>query len=266
MARPPTPLCGSKLGVHWIDRQTGTLTQAPAPAARHAAPAHPGHPKKAKPHHRHAAAQPLPTTLNAVERQLLHQLQVAGVTSTTEQAMFLAQVAHESSGFTQLRENLHYSAARLQQVFPKKFKSAADAQAVAQQGEDAIAERLYGHRKQLGNTEDGDGALYRGRGYIQLTGRSNYAAAGKALDLDLIKHPELAEQPDVAGRVAVWFWTRNAKLRQAGAKGDVSRSTKIINGGLIGLTDRANRFARYQKLVPQAQQPAVLLPDVGVLP
>lgn len=192
------------------------------------------------------------SALTQVELGLLEGLKVAGVTDPTEQAMFLAQVAHESNGFAHVRENLNYSAERLLKVFPKKFKDPADARAVAAGGESAIAERIYGNRKDLRNINDGDGALYRGRGYIQLTGRFNYEQAGKALKVDLLNHPELAEEPAMASRIAVWFWMKDSVLRSNAQHGDVETATRRINGGLIGLADRRARFREYQHLLDLA--------------
>jgi predicted chitinase len=238
MMRYPGPLCGWELGPDYIDGGTLALTRSVPPAARGKTPVHSTH--KAK-----AAARLTPAQREAIERQLLLLARNAGMSDATEQAMFLAQVAHESAGFTRLHENLAYSAARLRSVFPKRFPTDTDAEAAVAGGQDAIAERLYGHRTQLGNTRDGDGARYRGRGYIQLTGRANYAAAGTALGLDLIEHPELAEVPEQAGRIAVWFWMRDSKLRAAGQLGNVEAATRKVNGGLIGLDDRRARFAHY---------------------
>lgn len=188
-----------------------------------------------------------------IERELLIAAKEAGVTDIPEQAMFLAQIAHESSGFTRLNENLHYSAERLRQVFPNKFRTWADADEAASSGVDAIAERLYGHGTRagtlLGNTLPGDGARFRGRGYIQLTGRANYAAASAALNVNLLVHPDLAEQPEIAIRIAVWLWTKDAALRRAGQQGDVKTATRRINGGLIGLEDRTKRYRGYLDLL-----------------
>jgi putative chitinase len=163
--------------------------------------------------------------------------------------MFLAQVAHESQGFKKLRENLHYSAARLLAVFPKKFKSLKESQDTVNQGEAAIAEKIYGARKDLGNSTAGDGGRYIGRGYIHLTGRSNYKAAGDDLGLDLVGHPDLAEEPKNAARIAVWFWKRDKRLGERARNRDVSGVTKIVNNGLNGLEDRKKRFKEYIEIL-----------------
>jgi len=162
--------------------------------------------------------------------------------------MFLAQMSHESQDFRRLRENLHYSAERLRQVFPNRFPTDQDADTVVASGTDAIAERIYGGRRELGNTQQGDGARYIGRGYVHLTGRANYEAAGRALGLDLVNHPELAEEPAHAARIAVWFWTTHP-VSGAARRGDVAGVTRIINGGTNGLADRRHRFERYRGLL-----------------
>lgn len=252
------PLCGWELGPDWIDAGTLTRTRTTAPAAR-------GKTAVRSTRRRHAlrltAAQ-----REAIERQLLKVARDAGVSDVSEQAMFLAQVAHESDGFTRLHENLAYSAARLRAVFPKRFPTDAEAAAAVAEGQDGIAERLYGHRPQLGNTRDGDGARYRGRGYIQLTGRANYAAAGTELGLPLVEQPELAEVPEQAGRIAVWFWLRTPGLRAAGQQGNVEAATRKVNGGLIGLDDRRARFEYYLKWLRSQQETDTPRPQRAVPP
>lgn len=145
---------------------------------------------------------------------------------------FLGQVLHESSGLSRLSENLNYSAERLCAVWPKRFPTLADAQPYARNPE-ALANKVYGGR--MGNTQAGDGWLYRGRGPIQLTGRDNYAAVGALLGMDLINEPELMEQPEIALRATVAWWEDRIP---DSFLGDVEKVTKRVNGGLIGLADR----------------------------
>lgn len=94
----------------------------------------------------------------------------------------------------------------------------------------------------LGNTEPGDGARYKGRGPVQLTGRANYAAAGKALGLPLLEQPELAADPVHSWSVATWFW-RSRDLVWPTEAGDMQRVTRLINGGSNGIADRMARYA-----------------------
>lgn len=173
---------------------------------------------------------------------LVKAMKEAGITSPNEQAMFLAQMDHESGGFKRMSESFSYAPDRLLKVFPKYFRSIEEASAVRQQGPAAIAERVYGGR--MGNEAPGDGFKYHGRGFIQLTGRANYEAAGKALGLDLVNKPELAEDPANAAKVALWYWQSRGVSKSAQI-GDVARSTKLINGGLNGLSDRQSKFRSY---------------------
>lgn len=261
MQRQPGPICAERLGDAWIDHGTTAHTRMPAPGAVSVVPlaTRPPAPR---------LATTASTTLET-KRMLLRVLDTAGIVDTNERAMFLAQLAHESKDFTHLRENLHYSAAKLVEVFPTKFKTLTAAQAVVDAGPAAIAERLYGYRKRLGNIHPGDGAKYIGRGFIQLTGRANYQAAGAALNLDLVNHPELAESPEVAARVAVWFW-QTRRIGALARAGDVTETTFRINGGKIGLHDRARRYRHYLKdpevpvakgnATPPGPQPRVRLP------
>jgi putative chitinase len=108
----------------------------------------------------------------------------------------------------------------------------------------------YDGRKDLGNTQSGDGAKFAGRGLIQVTGRANYLAASKALfgDERLLKNPELLEQPEWAAGSAVWFWSS----RDLNALADADRFsdlTKRINGGTNGLEDRKTRYRQALKVL-----------------
>jgi predicted chitinase len=107
--------------------------------------------------------------------------------------------------------------------------------------EEIASGAAYEGRKDLGNTQSGDGRRYKGRGPIQLTGRANYAAAGKALGLDLINHPEIAAQPKNAFRISAWWWWQHG-LNPIADRRDVTGATKRINGGTNGLADRQERY------------------------
>ena len=155
------------------------------------------------------------------------------INSPVRMAAFIAQVGHESGQLTRMVENLNYSAERLQAVWPNRFDAALAVQ-VARKPEQ-IANIAYGGR--MGNALPGDGWKYRGRGLIQLTGASNYRAAGAALGLDLVNHPELVEQPETAALVAGWFWQSNG-LNELADSGQFAKITRVINGGLAGQADR----------------------------
>lgn len=148
---------------------------------------------------------------------------------------FLANLGHESGGCTVTHESLTYSsAARLCAVWPSRFPTEADAQPYVRNPE-GLANKVYGGR--MGNSQEGDGYRYRGRGYIQLTGRDAYEAVGKAAGLDLVGNPDLASAPENALRVACGFWAWKA-LNPVCDAGDFNSVVKKINGGLNGLDDR----------------------------
>jgi len=152
----------------------------------------------------------------------------AGLTTSLRVAHFMAQIAHESAGFTRLEENLNYSAERLCAVWPKRFPTPASAALYARNPVE-LANKVYGGR--LGNTNAGDGWRFRGRGLIQLTGRANYEEYGVAGD------PEIAAQPRDAARLALAYWTKKA-LNDEADRDDIEAITRAINGGLVGIEDR----------------------------
>lgn len=197
------------------------------------------------------AAKVLTASAKEMKEKLMAAMKSAGITSPTETAMFLSQMDVESGGFKALSENLNYRPDRLAAVFPKYFKTVADAQAVAAQGPEAIAERVYGGR--MGNNQPGDGYRYRGRGVIQLTGRDNYARYGKILGIDLLGNPDLAADPDVAAKIAIAYW-KDRGVSQPAQQGNVQAVTQKINGGQNGL---AERQAKYQEYLSQVQSGAL---------
>lgn len=132
-----------------------------------------------------------------------------GIDTPERQAAFIAQVGHESGYLVYVRELWGPT----------------------------TAQAKYEGRKDLGNTQTGDGFKFRGRGLIQVTGRANYTSAGRALNLDLINHPELLEDPTNAARSAAWFWQTHGCNALADS-GDFVALTRRINGGVNGLADR----------------------------
>lgn len=143
------------------------------------------------------------------------------ITTTKRQAAFLAQIAHESGSLRYVRE--------------------------LASGEAYDTGRLAGR---LGNTPeaDGDGQRYRGRGLIQITGHDNYLRCGLALDVDLLAEPELLERPDLACRSAAWFW-HNHGLNELADRGEFTRITKRINGGLNGQAERLSFYVTALKVL-----------------
>jgi len=154
-------------------------------------------------------------------------------------AGFLAQTAHESADYKLLEENLNYSAAQLQKTWPKRFDAATAAQFARKP--EAIANKVYSNRMGNGTPESGDGWRFRGRGIKQLTGRDNYTAFGKSVNMTAEKAAEYLTTKKGAVESAAWFWKTNNLNRFADA-GDIVGLTKAINGGTIGLEDRKKRY------------------------
>ncbi len=156
--------------------------------------------------------------------------------TTTRRDFFLAQIGHESGGLSILVENLNYSAQRLVEVWPTRFPSIAAAAPFAGNPE-ALANEVYANRMGNGPPASGDGFRYRGRGYIQLTGRDGYRSVGAAAGLDLEQSPDLAATADQALLATCAFW-RWKDLNAVCDTGDFTAVTKRINGGVTGLADR----------------------------
>jgi putative chitinase len=160
---------------------------------------------------------------------------------------FLAQVAHESGGGTVLVENLNYSAKRLTEVWPKRFPTVASAQPYAK-NQQKLANKVYAGRLGNGDEASGDGYRFRGRGLIQITGRSNYALIGTLCGLDLVNSPDLAADPKHALRVACGFW-ENRRLNNFADRSDFTGLTKAINGALTGIKERNEWLTRVRALL-----------------
>jgi putative chitinase len=165
-------------------------------------------------------------------------------------AHFLAQCGHESGGFKATQENLNYSAGGLKGIFAKYFKEAGLAESY-QRNPQKIASRVYGGRMGNGPESTGDGFKFRGRGYIQLTGKDNYTAFGKAINEDMTANPDKVAT-HYALLSAAWFFSKNGlhKMADVGATDAVvTQITKRVNGGTIGLPDRIKHFKEYYKLL-----------------
>ncbi len=165
-------------------------------------------------------------------------------------AHFLAQCGHESGGFKVTSENLNYSAKGLMGIFKKYFPTQSLAESYQRQPQ-KIANKVYASRMDNGSEASGDGYKFRGRGYIQLTGRANYTAFGKAINEDIANNPDV-----VSGKYALlsaaWFWSKNGlnTLADGGATdATVTSITKRVNGGTIGLPDRIKHFKEYYHLL-----------------
>jgi putative chitinase len=156
-----------------------------------------------------------------------------GINTQQRQAMFLAQIGHESGG-------LHYT--------------------VEIWGNTA-AQISYEGRKNLGNTQVGDGFKYRGRGLIQITGRSNYTQVATALGIDCVNEPDLLAEPVNAARSAAWWWKSRDLNRFADAD-DCKGCTKVINGGYNGLDQRLALYEAAKSVLPDIEIPSVRAPSV----
>ena len=166
-----------------------------------------------------------------------------GLTTKLRIAHFMAQIEHES-GLKPISENLNYSASGLIRVFRKYF---SDVEAInfANQPQ-KIANRVYANRMGNGNEASGEGWKYRGRGFIQITGKINYFQLANDTDLDCLKNPDLLLQEANAMISALWFWNK-AGLNKLADKNDLKGITKKINGGYKGLAHRQELLIKYKK-------------------
>jgi putative chitinase len=173
-----------------------------------------------------------------------------GINTPLRLAHFLAQCGHESGGFRATQENLNYSAKGLMGIFKKYFPNASLA-AQYERKPAKIAARVYGGRMGNGNEASGEGYKFRGRGYIQLTGKENYTAFGKSIGEDILSNPDVVSSK-YALLSAAWFFSKNGlhKMADSGASDAVvTQITKRVNGGTIGLPDRIKHFKEYYKLL-----------------
>ncbi len=184
---------------------------------------------------------PPPGTEGDGFQEIIKSMNRVGITDECMRAQITAQVAHESDNFTRRFEGLNYSAKRLPQVWPNRF-NAGNADEYAGNPE-KLANRVYADRMGNGPESSGDGFKYRGRGFIQLTGKSNYIGASRALGFDFVNNPDAAAQDPYAADLAVWYCTRFRPLTKPC---DVVDSTRKINGGTIGLADRQAKFNKYR--------------------
>ena len=174
-----------------------------------------------------------------------------GITTPLRMSHFMAQAMTETGGFKILRESMSYSVPRMLEIFGVGNHSAkvtaAEAPSLAH-NERALAERVYGlgnpgKARELGNTQPGDGFLFRGNGVLQTTGRGAHKRMGQAFGLDFEANPELVTAPEHALKPALKEWTDN-NLNRFADRNDIRTITKRINGGLNGFEDRKAFFAR----------------------
>jgi putative chitinase len=165
---------------------------------------------------------------NEVAPHINRAMAEAGINSPKQKAAFVAQLMHESGGF---RYN-----------------------------EEIASGAAYEGRRDLGNTQPGDGRRFKGRGFIQLTGRHNYTKAGQALGLDLVNNPQLAAKDENAARVAAWYW-KSRGLNKLAEQGNYDAITKRINGGYNGKRDRDRLYANALRVLQHSYGAPV--PDVA---
>lgn len=200
-----------------------------------------------------------------------------GITTERRVAHFLSQCAHESGNFKRLEENLNYSAKALRAVFGRYFGDAPkrDADEYHRQPE-MIANYVYMdefRKYKMGNTEEGDGWLFRGRGLKQLTGRENYTRFGKSVDMSAEEAAEYVATEKGAVESACWFWDAN-NLNDIADTDNVVKMTKKINGGKIGLEDRQERYTNAMEVLGMSAEMVAddddddieeIIDDIGVL-
>jgi len=167
-----------------------------------------------------------------------------GMTSNIRLKHFFAQLDHES-GLKPISENLNYSANGLLKIFGKYF-GINSAVLFARMPED-IANKVYANRMGNGNECSGDGWKYRGRGFIQLTGKNNYTQLSKDTGIEFINNPDLLLNEADAMIAALWFWTQN-RLNRFSDADNVEGLTRAINGGYNGLAHRKELTIKYARI------------------
>jgi putative chitinase len=170
-----------------------------------------------------------------------------GITTNLRLAHFLAQCALESMGFTATVENLNYRAARLMEVFPKYFRG-VDTAAYANNPQ-KIGNRVYANRMGNGDEASGDGFKFRGRGYIQLTGKNNYTSFSTFVNEDCVANPDLVATKYPLSSAAFYFKSNNiwAICDRGADDATVTRVTKAVNGGTHGLAERLQNFKVFMR-------------------
>jgi putative chitinase len=169
-----------------------------------------------------------------------------GINTPQRQAMFFAQIGHESAQMTRVEESLNYSAEGLLSVFGKYFTKETAAEFARKP--EQIANRVYANRMGNGDEASGDGWNYRGRGLIQITGKNNYADFDKESTTGCVKNPQMIKDiPELTVYSACWWWRAHG-CNELADTGSVEAVTKRINGGLNGINDRKQLYASISKI------------------
>ena len=203
----------------------------------------------------------LENLVNVIPDSVINELKtISQITTPLRLAHFLSQCSHESNNFKNVRENLNYSYNRLLEIF--KYDIDIDKNRILSESEkqrarnlagnpEKIANFVYANQNGNGGELSGDGWRFRGRGYIQLTGKSNYVSFGKSINENLVENPDLVatKYPLLS---AVYFFNKNNLWEicdAGGSEKDIQKLTKKINGGLNGIEDRIKLFNKFYKLV-----------------
>ena len=192
----------------------------------------------------------MPKKLNASSTLLLQRAIDSGITSPKELANLMGNADVETGGFTRMHENHRYSSAKnlMSNVrsASKRFSVEEIESAVKSKDPREIFKVMYENRKDLGNTQPGDGYKYHGRGYLQFTGRYNYTEYGKMFGVDLKNNPDIAAEPEMAAKLAIAFWKHEVPkhLRE-----NVRAAAEIINGGTNGMEARILRSQEWGKVI-----------------
>lgn len=169
----------------------------------------------------------------------------AGIDTPLVLSHFFAQLEHES-GLKPISENLNYSSSGLKSIFNKYF---TDLEAIQYaRNPEKIANRVYANRMGNGNEASGDGWKYRGRGFIQLTGKYNYTQLSKSTGMDYVNNPDLLLNESDAMISALWYWKR-INGNALADEGNIKEITRKINGGYNGLSDRINKLKKWKSVL-----------------
>lgn len=180
------------------------------------------------------------TTLHLKYKSLLSSY---GIDSPLRLSHFFAQLDHES-GLKPISENLSYSAQRLCQVFPKYFERIEIAK-LYEKKPALIGSRIYANRMGNGSEQSGDGYRYRGRGFIQITGKDNYLKLSQDTGINFVLNPDLLLEEANSMLSALWYW-KNINGNKWADKDDIKTITKLINGGYNGMQHRKELLIKYK--------------------
>lgn len=173
---------------------------------------------------------------------MIRAMNRAQITDPTQRAAIYSQAQHESDNFKRLTESFKYKREGLLKVWSKYFNESTVDSYVRQDAK--IASRVYGNRMGNSTEESQEGWMYRGRGFIQLTGKENYLKVSRDFNKDFVSYPDAAADPETAADIATWYFTKGRNGRgYRGNYGDVTSVTYYVNGGTNGLADRSTKYA-----------------------